>query len=241
LAKLIKILAASVGGGIVLGAGIRIGEAIAAQIRVPAGEVRDGLAERLDELEHRLLTIEVEYSPAVITRPESSADASPAETTLAVRDELGRWLEANVSTRMAEVETRLRAESQRSQKQLFEAFAESVQARVIQRISRLEEEVAGQSAAMTELRECSLRTERSVHKLLGGLDRLIVKQAPAPEREDEPAPAEPVPVEPVEPSSFESAPVESAPLEADAIRVTAPVPPPFLATPAKPRRWKIFG
>jgi hypothetical protein len=34
---------------------------------------------------------------------------------------------------------------------------------------------------MTELRECSLRTEESMQKLLGGLDRLIVT-SPAGER-----------------------------------------------------------
>jgi len=38
----------------------------------------------------------------------------------------------------------------------------------MQRISRLEEQVAGQSAAVQELRECSLRTESSVQKLSAG-------------------------------------------------------------------------
>jgi hypothetical protein len=48
---------------------------------------------------------------------------------------------------------------------------------VVLRISKLEEEVAGQSAAMADLRECSLSTERSMQKLLEGIDRLVASQS----------------------------------------------------------------
>jgi hypothetical protein len=41
------------------------------------------------------------------------------------------------------------------------------------RVSLLEKEVAGHSAGLSELRECSLRTERTLQKLLLGIDRLI--------------------------------------------------------------------
>jgi hypothetical protein len=206
LAKLIKILAASVGGGLVLGAGIRLGEAIAAQIPPSPVEPDNNLAERLGELENRLRSLEAE-SPAAIG------------SEVRLRGELRDWLEESVGVRMAEVETRLRTESERGQKQMLDAFAESVQTRVIHRISRLEEEVAGQSAAMSELRECSLRTEQSVHKLLGGLDKLIVKDPPAAEKAAEAVNPEPVAV---------------------------PEPPPVIEPPAfearpKSSRWKIFG
>jgi hypothetical protein len=188
LAKLIKILAASVGGGLVLGAGIRLGEAIAAQIPV-SGEPGHKLAERLGELENRLLSLEAE-SPSAAGSPMTPGQG-----------ELRNWLDESVTARMAEVETRLRTDSERGQKQMLDAFAEIVQTRVMHRISRLEDEVAGQSAAMNELRECSLRTERSVHELLGGLDKLILKNAPA--AKEEPAP-EPPPV--IEPPAFEARP-----------------------------------
>jgi hypothetical protein len=191
LAKLIKILAASVGGGLVLGAGIRLGEAIAAQIPV-SGEPGHKLAERLGELENRLLSLEAE-SPSAAGSPMTPGQG-----------ELRNWLDESVTARMAEVETRLRTDSERGQKQMLDAFAESVQTRVMHRISRLEDEVAGQSAAMNELRECSLRTERSVHELLGGLDKLILKNAPA--AKEEPAP-EPPPV--IEPPAFEAPPKSS--------------------------------
>jgi hypothetical protein len=222
LAKLIKILAVSVGGGLVLGAGVRLGEAIAAQIPV-SGEPARKLAERLGELENRLLSLEAE-SPAAAEGPD------PVNTTLRLRGELRGWLEESVSERMAEVETRLRTESERSQKQMLDAFAESVQTRVMQRISRLEEEVAGQSAAMHELRECSLRTEQSVHKLLGGLDKLIVRNPPAALEEvgavEAATPAVPPPSAGPEPP-----PVSAPPVSA----------PPAFEAPQKTSRWKIFG
>jgi uncharacterized coiled-coil protein SlyX len=218
LAKLIRILAASLGGGLVLGAGIKLGEAIAAQIPV-SDEPGRTLAQRLGELENRLLSLEA----------ESPAAAGSPQTSLRLRGELRDWLEDSVTVRMAEVEMRLRADSERGQKQMLDDFAENVQTRVMHRISRLEEEVAGQSAAMNELRECSLRTERSVHKLLGGLDRLIVKNAPAT-AEEAPAPkAGPAPAPKAEPAPA------AAPQPAPVIE-----PPPF-QTPPKSSRWKFFG
>ena len=64
MAKLIKILAASVGGGLVLGAGIRLGEAFASQLPV-AGMDSGKLSDRLGQLENRLLTLEAEIPVAV--------------------------------------------------------------------------------------------------------------------------------------------------------------------------------
>jgi hypothetical protein len=151
--RLISILAASIGGGLMLGAGIRLAEAMAAQDQVPQP---DKLAERIGDLESRVLTLEAQKPTAIV-------------------------LEESVASRMAEVEIRVQEESARSRKETVDAIVESVQTRVVQRISRLEEEVAAQSAAMSELRDCSLRTERSLQRLLGGLERLIVKDARQPE------------------------------------------------------------
>jgi uncharacterized coiled-coil protein SlyX len=100
---------------------------------------------------------------------------------------------------------------------------------VIQRISRLEDEVAGQSAAMSELRECSLRTEQSMQKLLGGIDRLIVKNAPAVAMEN----------------AWKAGEAKEA-AEGKDEPAAAPDPPPTIEPPVfAPRpgssRWKIFG
>jgi chromosome segregation ATPase len=247
LAKLIKILVASIGGGLVLGAGIRLGEAIATQLPASGTDSGDRLVKRLADLEDRLVSLEAENPAASVAqnsrerlesdsphRRESvlqleldrqAAEVSAlraqldtgdrqiqalSETSQRLRGELKDWIDESVTARMAEVETRLKSESERGQKQMLDAFAESVQTRVVQRISKLEEEVAGQSAAMGELREYSLRTEQSMQRLLGGLDRLIVKNAPA---------AEPPPA--------------SGPPPA--------VEPPILEPHPKSSRWKIFS
>jgi hypothetical protein len=214
-ARLLKILAASVGGGLALGAGIRLGEAMAAQSPVVRPHVDGKLVERLGDLEDRLLSLEGKSPAPVVSRDEKQA----AEVS-AVQSQLRDWLEEGLNARMAEVELRLRAESERGRKQMLDAFAESVETRVIQRISRLEEEVAGQSAAMSELRECSLRSEQSMQKLLSGLDGLIMRNPPAPEPSPPPA-AEETPVTAPEPAP--------------------PVEPPAFVPRVKSSRWKIFG
>jgi chromosome segregation ATPase len=211
----LKILAASVGGGLVLGAGIRLGEAIAAREpgqSAPSAEPAWGapLGNRIGALETRLQSLEGGLESA---RPAAVAvrfDAQEAELAAVrahlkneqqrveslgaaaerLRGELRGWLENSVATRMAEVETRLKSDAEHSQRQMLDVFVETVETRVIQRISRLEGEVAGQSAAMSELRECSLRTEQSMQKLLGGLDRIIVPQSAT----EEIAAAEPLPL-----------------------------------------------
>ena len=156
-----------------LGAGIRLGEAIAS--RDPVGTVAGGkLADKLSSIENRLSQMQGGvpiHSPSPVLQNEANA---------ALRNELKGWMEQSVTARMAEVESHLRAESERSQQQMLDAFVESIQTRVINRITQLEEEVATQSSAMHELRECSLRTERSVQKLLGGLDKLIVRNTSEP-------------------------------------------------------------
>ncbi len=214
--KLISILAASIGGGIVLGAGIRLGEAIAAQSQAPGANAGDKLVEKLEEklgaLEDRLVTLELE---------------SPAELRVELRD----WVDESVTTRMAEAEKRIKAESDLGQKQVLDAFAESVQTRVIQRISKLEEEVATQSSAMNELRDCSLRTERSMQQLLGGIERLIVKNPPAAE--------EAVNVTPERPASVPGL-AEPTFVEPEFVESPAAEPPAVQPRPVA-GRWKIFG
>ncbi len=205
MAKFINILAASVGGGILLGAGIRLGEAIVG--RDPAAtrdsETGDRLQTRLGALEDRLVNLEAVSPVNGAASPgdrqtgvfaairselvrEDERVAALSQIGAQLRVELKGWLEQSVGSRMADVEANLKAESEDARRQMLDAFAEGVQTRVTHRISRLEEEVAGQSAAMVELRDCSLRTEQSLQKLLGGLDRLLVPR-PVPPPADSPS------------------------------------------------------
>lgn len=245
MGNFLKILAASVGGGIVLGAGIRLGEALATrEAASPGAPEDDRLAGRIGALESRLRGLEGGFEsakPAVIATRFEAHEAELAavraqlnkekrevediaETATRLRGELQDWLETSVSTRIAEAETRLRTESERSQRQMLDAFVESVQTRVIQRISSLEGEVASQSAAMGELRECSLRTEQSMQKLLGGLDRIIVKY-PTPQEAS------------VTPSAAVADKPEAIPPDPPA----SPALPSLAAEPRKRSRWSIFG
>ena len=253
MAKLITILAASVGGGLLLGAGIRLGEAIVNSDLPPRRDLEtdDQLAVRLGALEERLRNLEPEnpaFTANGASHPDSRIDIQAAEVAairsqlnrddrelealseigLKLRSELRGWLEESVGARMADVESKLRAESERSQKQMLDAFVDGVQTRVMNRIARLEEEVGGQSAALTELRECSLRTEQSMQKLLGGLDRLIIAQ-----------PSSPADTPPPEATPHEKAfdPGQNRP-EA---RPNPAEPEPPAEPQPKSRRWGIFG
>jgi hypothetical protein len=228
LAKLIKILAASVGGGLVVGAGIRLAEAIAARHPSVRADESRKLSERLDVLEDRLLGLEGKDRSAIQSHLNGEV--------IRLRGELRDWLEESVAAHMTEVELRLKTDSELGRKQMLDAIAETVQTRVIHRISRLEDEVAGQSAAMSELRECSLRTEQSVQKLLGGLDRLILKHTPAAEEAIEPSLADRggIPAPEITPSGSASLPGMGA---APAVE---PEPPAFVPS-VKSHRWKIFG
>jgi uncharacterized coiled-coil protein SlyX len=182
LARFIKILAASVGGGLVLGAGIRLGEAIANWEPAADSDPAARLTERLAALEGRLQHLETVPAPGQ-TGPEretsSSAHQQDGMTPVETRHAgLQDWIQESIGTRMGELEIRLRAESERDRQEMLDTVVQTVQTRVIHRITKLEDEVAGQSETMNELRECSLRTERSVQKLLGGLDKLIAGPEP---------------------------------------------------------------
>lgn len=215
MAKLIGILAASVGGGIALGAGIRLGEAIAGRSAPASPDAARKLLEQLGEMENRLQSLE--HGVVLSNVPGSITPAAVSPTA-----ELRGWVEENVAAKMAEVETRLREDAERSRKEMLDALVEGVQSRVAQRISRVEDDVARQSAALSELRDCSLRTERSVQQLLGGIDKLIVAQPDFSKGVEPPEAA---------PARTPQTAGETPP---------APEPAPIALRPGS-GRWRIFG
>ena len=176
MAKLIKILAASFGGGLALGAGIRLGEALASrdadgdakQSRHPDLESR--IESRIDRHEAEVSAIRSQLAA------ESRQIEALGELGARLHKELPEWIEKSVARRIEEAEADLRNESERSQKQALDTFIDGVQTRVAHRISRLEEEVSMHSAAMTELHACSLRTEASIEKLAVSVERLISRR-----------------------------------------------------------------
>jgi uncharacterized coiled-coil protein SlyX len=273
VAKFINILAASVGGGILLGAGIRLGEAIVGRDPTTTRDPENGgtLEARLGALEDRLVNLEA-VRPATsdtshhrgASRDYGAAGAAAIRSALGREDDLAAalgqigaqlrvelqgWLAESIGSRMADVEAKLKVESDDARRQMLDAFAESVQTRVTHRISRLEEEVAGQSAAMAELRECSLRTEQSLQKLLGGLDRLLVR-GPAPPQADfssdeevfgqNGAPAGDFPAQQPVVSAITTGGLEPLGVRESSAH-EAPTEPTAAELQPRPRRWSLFG
>src|ERR1019366_4521358 len=142
MAKLIRILAASLGGGLVLGAGIRLGERLVSQSAGESGEGAGKLAERLGQLEGRLSHLEttgtaqagavdlqgiesrIEEQAAAVSavrvRLDSGASEpeTPAKTEERLRAELRAWMDQRVDERLRSVETKLRRESDEAQREM---------------------------------------------------------------------------------------------------------------------------
>jgi len=205
MAKLINVLAASVGGGLILGAGMRFAQASAQKNSpVPAPERPDVLS-RLGAIEARLKALEHTAPPAgagaldesgagsaILSRLETHREEAEAvRASLALADrlvaeagersertgaEVRQWAAGEISRQIGAAETRLRGQIEDSRKQTVDAVMTEVQTRVVQRISRLERDVEGQSTAMAELREYSIATEKSMQRLLAGIDRLVAAQ-----------------------------------------------------------------
>ena len=68
------------------------------------------------------------------------------------------------------------SEPRPSEKPYVNSAAETTEARVIDRIAKLEQETASQSAALRELQATAAKTEKSVQRLIAGLDRLLSSQ-----------------------------------------------------------------
>ena len=257
MAKLINILAASVGGGLVLGASIRLGEAIGSSARASREHrlkrishlEREGVAmsgdaartsacatssgtnavnSRLDRLEEKLSQAANPRQTPVRQEPEwqtilsgvvaridrqqqdletirrqmsgtTRALDSVGEIAGGVRNDIHRQLREELDRRLTAVEENLhlsiKTSIEASQREAAGAMVASIEARVAPRISRLEKDVDNQSAAMAELRDCSLQSERSIQRLLAVLERAMGQKGgpaeTAPETRQASAPTSP--------------------------------------------------
>jgi hypothetical protein len=84
--------------------------------------------------------------------------------------------QSEISLQIDAMEQRLRRELSRRQEERLSAFGNSLQQRMGERLTPIEAEMVSQRAAVSELRECSMRTEKSLQKLLEGIDRLVDAQ-----------------------------------------------------------------
>lgn len=244
MAKFFNILAASVGSGLVLGASIRLGEALGSKLKAGMPEpaengpqpvqtsphsrghhtnpVSPAFLDRLDHLEEKMSrtisrfeTPVPEWQSAVagvvarMDRQQSDVDAirqqvSKATLTLDsvgdmanhLRSDLQKDLKRNLDERMAALEARVQLRMEAAHGETLDAMVSAMENRVTPRILRMESEIAGQTVAVAELRECALQSERSIQRLLGVLERVMnpaqsdsgpPRQGGAPQNDQQPA------------------------------------------------------
>jgi Skp family chaperone for outer membrane proteins len=245
MAKFFNILAASVGSGLVLGASIRLGEALGSKLQAgmpePAGNepqplrtsppVRDSqplrasqpggsrytnpvspaFLNRLDQLEEKMsrafsrfegtATVNAEPAPELQTselqtiiagvvarmdRQQSDVESirhqvSKATRTMdsvgdianRLRGDLQKELSRDLDERLAAMEARVHVRIKGAHGETLDAMVSAMENRVTPRIVRMESEIAAQTAAVSELRECALQSERSIQRLIGVLERVM--------------------------------------------------------------------
>jgi hypothetical protein len=227
MAKFFNILAASVGSGLILGASIRLGEALGSKLKAampelagngppplrtspPAGSrcaspASPAFLDRLEHLEEKIsrafssapeLQIPELQIPELQTivagvvarmdRQQSEVDSirqqvSKATRTLDsvgdmanhLRSDLQKELSRNLDERLAALEAGIHLRMEAAHGESLDAMVSAMENRVTPRIVRMESEIARQTAAVSELRECALQSERSIQRLIGVLERVI--------------------------------------------------------------------
>ena len=206
----LKTLAISFGGGLALGAGIRLTQGAAKSRREPGVDL-DPLLSRLKNVESRISEMELE-SYASVETPVSSAPlpsevlgqtlvafearlASQLNDVEQIRGDIRRvderladldsqlpvLVQSNVDVRFQEVERKLQHEFEQAQTRSMAAFVDTLQSKVVDRISTLENNLAEQSQAIGKLRDASQRSDENLQKMLVGIERLVDQtKAPPP-------------------------------------------------------------
>jgi uncharacterized coiled-coil protein SlyX len=206
----LKTLAISFGGGLALGAGMRLTQG-PARTRRPEDVNLDPLLGRLKSVEHRIVEIE-SAARAAREAPSLSSEAvshdfteqtlSAFESRLAshfseverLRNEVHRVeqrlgdldthlpviVQSTVDVRFQQAERRLQAHFEQAQARSMEAFVETLQNNVVDRISTLETNLAEQSSAIGKLRDSSVKTDENLQKMLVGIEKLVDQTRIAP-------------------------------------------------------------
>ena len=210
----LKTLALSFGGGLALGAGLRLTQGSARARREPDVDLDPVLA-RLKNVESRIVAMEASpRAPSAAAAPAASLaekTLSAFESRLAAQfgdveqlrgeirnidQRLGDLdahipviIQSTVDVRFQEVERKLQHDFEEAQNRSMAAFVDTLQSAVVERITALETNLADQSQAIGKLRDTSLRTDESLQKMLVGIERLVDQgRRPAPPPSAVPAP-----------------------------------------------------
>jgi hypothetical protein len=218
----LKALAISFGGGLALGAGIKIGQASVKAPSRPESEV-DPLLRRLDAVEGRIVRVEssvrAQSSPGSVSPSTAAANFSAEDLQLLsanirnvdhkideLESRLPGLIRGGVTERVDEVYVTLRREIEEVHNRAIQALVDTLQNQVMQRMSVIEGSLTEQSRAIGDLRQSSMRTDQSLQKMLAGIEQLRDQsKPPSPPRPDAGFRAHDVVASPV-PSPLASAP-----------------------------------
>ena len=206
----LKTLAISFGGGLAIGAGIRLTQGAAKPRPEPDIDL-DPLLSRLKNVESRISEISLESSKHV-EMPVSSQPlpsevlgqtlvafearlASQLNDVEQVREDIRRvderladldsqlpvLVQSTVDVRFQAIERKLQQDFEEAQTRSMAAFVDTLQSKVVDRISTLETNLAEQSQAIGKLRDSSQRSDENLQKMLVGIERLVDQtKAPPP-------------------------------------------------------------
>ena len=125
-----------------------------------------GLVARMDRQQSDVDSIRQQVSKA------TRALDSVGDIANHLRSDLQNELSRTLDERLAAVEARVHLRMEAAHAETLDTMVSAMENRVTPRILRMEGEIAGQTAAVSELRECALQSERSIQRLLGVLERI---------------------------------------------------------------------
>jgi uncharacterized coiled-coil protein SlyX len=206
----LKTLAISFGGGLALGAGIRLTQGPAKSRREPEVDL-DPLLSRLQNVESRIGEMESGVSGEAVSSGPLPSEvlgktlvafearlASQVNDVEHLRDDVRRvnqcladldsqlpvLVQSTVDVRFQQAEKKLQHDFEEVQSRSMTAFVETLQTKVVERISTLEVNLAEQSQAIGKLRDASARSDENLQKMLVGIEQLVDQSRASP-----PAPA----------------------------------------------------
>jgi hypothetical protein len=199
--RLLRTIAVSIGAGLAAGFG---GTKASRQPRPPAPTLNPILT-RLENIESRVARVEIAPSALAEPVPDQiealgTLVSTQSEDIASLRQELRRienrnaeqveafgqkvalleqqvpaHIDATVSARMMELEQKLRGEFQDIHHRTVDAFAETIERRVVGRIAAMETSLIEQSQSITALHEKSLQTDDNLQRLLDAVEKLCAR------------------------------------------------------------------
>ena len=200
-----KSLALTVGGGLAVGLGIKIGQS-SPPAHAPAEPIDFGpVLDRIEGVENRIVVVEsalkepgpmvipsvqeledrvhaqsseVEALRAAIQRATEVHDSRIDKLSYAVdslESKLPGLIDQSIKPKFEELHERVQREMQETASQTLEIFADRIQSRVVEKITSMEGDLGRQSEAINDLRDYSLKTDQNLQRLLAGVENLADK------------------------------------------------------------------